>query len=192
MKEALKINPWNSGRALHLISHCPKSTRERWWLQKVGDKYKTQICPIIFLSYIVKFFHFHIYCLSLKSSDLASKLRMDFLQWIHAIFSRIPVVVVGGGLCRWLRTKLWCFPFLLSQRLITQVFLPFFYFLVDFFFFVIPSNNKWMLQIVVCRTIVFVKLHSLFWSSARRSFIAWLNVAEKAKIKIVPVQNVFD
>lgn len=59
-------------------------------------------------------------------------------------------------------------------------------------FFVISSNNKWMLQIVVCRTIVLVKLHSLFWSSARRSFIAWLNVAEKAKIKIVPVQNVFD
>lgn len=143
-----------------------------------------------YLSCNVKFFHFHVYCLSLKSNDLASKLRMDFLHWIPAIFSRIPVVVVGGSLCRWLRTKLWCFPFLLPRRLMTQICstdcLPFVYLPADFFF-VISRNNKWMLQIVGYRTIVLLKLHSLFWSSARRGLIALLNMAEDAKIRIVPI-----
>lgn len=67
--------------------------------------------------------------------------------------------------------------------------LPFAYLLVDFFIFVTSSNNRWMLRIEICKTVVLVKLHSLFWSLAR-SLTALLNMVDEIKIKVVPTVNV--
>lgn len=171
---------------------------------------KHGFAPIIFPSYNVNFFHLYIYCLSLN------KLQFWLQNW--GCFSMtpengLPAVHACHLLKNTSRGNRHYSLQVTETRTLTIYFPPLphptpgkkkkksndlyvFYWLLAIylsstrvFIFVTSSNNKWMLHIVTCKTIVLVKQDSLSWSSAR-GLIALLNKVDEMKIKVAPTLNV--